>query len=140
MRVQDKFFFYYQWFSDCVFGADIRPHSQCEKGSFFPNFMGKIPNSVVIKLCLKIVNELKAFSNEIKSRTFLLLWSGYCLFWLCKRNITYKIPGTSAVYWVAWFVESGVYWTVIKLQKNESGNCSIWNKFILKMFISINLI
>jgi hypothetical protein len=28
-------------------------------------------------------------------------------------------PGTSPVYWVAWFVESGMYWTAIKLQKNE---------------------
>jgi hypothetical protein len=26
---------------------------------------------------------------------------GYCLFLLCKRNTTHKIPGTSVVYWVA---------------------------------------
>ena len=25
-----------QWFSDCVFGAEYRPLSQCEKRSFFP--------------------------------------------------------------------------------------------------------
>jgi hypothetical protein len=72
---------------------------------------------------------MKAFSNEIKSRTFSRLW---CLFWLCMRNTTHKIPGTSAVYWVTCFVESGVYRTAIILQKNESGNCSIWNKFYTK--------
>jgi hypothetical protein len=75
---------------------------------------------------------MKSFSNENKRRTFSRLWPGYCLFWLCKRNTTHKIPKTSAVYWVAWFVESGVYRTPIKLQKNESGNCSIWNKFYIK--------
>ena len=37
--------------------------------------------------------------------TFSSLWPGYCLFWLYKRNATHKIPGTSTVYWVAWFVE-----------------------------------
>jgi len=25
-----------------------------------------------------------------------------------------------------------LYWTAIKLQKNESGKCSIWNKFYIK--------
>ena len=75
---------------------------------------------------------MKAFSNEIKSHTFSSLWPGYCLFWLCKRNTMHKIPRTSAVYWVAWFVESGVYRTAVKLQKNESGNCSIWNQFYIK--------
>jgi hypothetical protein len=75
---------------------------------------------------------MKAFSNEIKSWTFSSLWPGYCLFWLYKRNTTQKIPGTSAVYWVAWFVESGVYRTAIKLHKNESGKCSILNKCYIK--------
>jgi hypothetical protein len=75
---------------------------------------------------------MKLFSNEIKMRTFSRLWPGYCLFWLCKWNATHKIPGTSAVYWVTWFVESDVYQTAIKLQKNESGNCSIWNQFYIK--------
>ena len=51
---------------------------------------------------------------------------------LVKRNTMHKIPLTSAVYWVALFVESGVYRTAMKLQKNESGNCSIWNKFYIK--------
>jgi len=37
------------------------------------------------------------------------------LFWLCKWNTTHKIPGTSAVYWVTWFVKSGMYRTAIKL-------------------------
>jgi hypothetical protein len=61
---------------------------------------------------------MQAFSNEIKSRTFSRLWPGFYLFWLNKRNTTHKIPGTSTVYWVAWFV----YRTTIKLQKNESGH------------------
>ena len=30
------------------------------------------------------------------------------------------------------FVESGMYRTVIKFQKNESGNCNIWNTFYIK--------
>jgi hypothetical protein len=75
---------------------------------------------------------MKAFSNEIKSQTFSRLWRLWCLFWLCMRNTTHKIPGTSAVNWVTWFVESGVYRTAIILQKNESGNYSIWNKFYIK--------
>ena len=75
---------------------------------------------------------MKAFSNEIKSRIFSNLWLGYCLFWLCKWNTMHKIPGTNAVYWVTWFVESGMYRTAIKRQKNEKGNCSIWNKFYIK--------
>ena len=75
---------------------------------------------------------MKSFSNEIKSRTSSCLWPGYCLFWLCRRNTRHKIPGTSAVYWVAWFVECSVYRTAIKLQKNENINCSIWNKFYIK--------
>jgi hypothetical protein len=60
------------------------------------------------------------------------------LTWKCllfnQRNTMHKILGTSAVYRVAWFVENGtgVYWTVIKLQKNESGNCSIWKKFYIE--------
>ena len=119
-KQQDR---YDQWFSDCIFGAEYLPQSQCEKGSFFPNSMREggcgIPNSVVIKLFVEIL-------NEIKSRTFSSLWPGYCLFWLCKRNTMHKIPGTSSVYWDAWFVESGVY------QRNESGKCSIWNKFYIK--------
>ena len=41
------------------------PQSQCEKGSFFSIPWGKIPNSVVIKLFVKII--MKALSNEIKS-------------------------------------------------------------------------
>jgi hypothetical protein len=77
----------------------------------------------------------KSFSNEIKSRTFSRWWLGYCLFWLCKWNTKHKIPGISAVYWVVWFVESGVYRTAIKLQENESGNCSIW----LVNFLTYNL-
>jgi hypothetical protein len=39
---------------------------------------------------------------------------------------------TYKMYWVTWFVESGVHRTAIKLQKNETGNCSIWNKFYSK--------
>ena len=73
-----------------------RPQSQCEKGSFSPISWGKIPNSVVIKLFVKIGN--KIFFNEIKNQTFTRLWPGYCLFWLCKGNTTHTIPGTSAVY------------------------------------------
>jgi len=83
---------------------------------------------MVIKLFVKIVNE--SFSNEIKSRTFSLLYPGYCLFWLCKRKTAHKIPGTSAVYWVAWFVESGVYRNAIKAEMVVFGI-----NFILKMFI-----
>ena len=45
----------------------------------------------------------KLFQMKL-SRTFHSLWPGYCLFWLWKRNTMHKIPGTSAVYWVAWFV------------------------------------
>jgi hypothetical protein len=45
----------------------------------------------------------------------------------------HNIPGTSAVYWVASFVESGVYRTAIKLQKNEIVVFGI--NFILKMFM-----
>ena len=39
VRGDCSFWWYWwnQWFSDCVFGA-FRPQSQCEKGSFFPNF------------------------------------------------------------------------------------------------------
>ena len=81
---------------------------------------------------------MKAFPNENKSRTINSLWPGYCLFWLCKQNTTHKIPGTRAVYWVAWFVESGMYRTAIKLQKNEIVVFGI--HFILTMFIEINLI
>ena len=40
--------------------------------------------------------------NEIK--TFSRLWPGFYLFWLTKQNTMHKIPGTSTVYWVAWFV------------------------------------
>ena len=60
---------------------------------------------------------MKAFSNEIKSQTFFTFMT-----WLLFVLI--KIPRTSAVYWVAWFVESGVYRNAIKLQKNDSGNCT----------------
>jgi hypothetical protein len=35
-----------------------RPQSQCEKGSFSPIIWGKIPNSVVIKLFVKIGNKI----------------------------------------------------------------------------------
>ena len=101
------------------------------KRLFFTISQGKIPNSVVIKLFVKIVNE-SFFKWNIKSQTFSSLWPGYCLFWFCKRNTTHKISGTSAVYWVVWFDESGVYRTAIKLQKNESGKCRIWNKFYIK--------
>jgi hypothetical protein len=74
---------------------------------YSPISWGEIPNCLVIKLLVKICNE--SFFKQIKSRTFSRLWPGYCLFWLCKRNTMHKIPGTSAVYWVTWFVESGVY-------------------------------
>ena len=52
----------------------------------------------------------------------------FLFFLLTERNTTHMIPGTRTVYWVAWFV----YRTAIKLQKNESGNCSIWNKCLFK--------
>ena len=65
---------------------------------------------------------------KLKVEHFSRLWHN-CLFWLNKRNTTHNIAGTSAVYWFAWIVESGVYRTAIKLQKNVSRNCSIWNKF-----------
>jgi hypothetical protein len=76
---------------------------------------------------------MKAFSNEIKCQNFSRLWPGYCLFRLNKQNTMHNIPGTSAVYWVASFVESGVYRTAIKLQKNEIVVFGM--NFILKMFM-----
>jgi len=45
----------------------------------------------------------------------------------------HNIPETSAVYTVVSFVESGVYRTAIKLQKNEIVVFGI--NFILKMFM-----
>ena len=118
-------YFTIQWFSDCFWGQ-YWPQSQCEKGSFFlffPISWGKIPNSMVIKLFVKIVHE------SFFKWTFSHLWPGYLFVWLCKQNTTCKIPGTSAVFWVAWFI---AYRTAIKLQKHEIGNYSIWNKFYIK--------
>jgi hypothetical protein len=37
--------------------AEYRPQSQCEKALFFPISRREIPNSVVIKLFVKIVSE-----------------------------------------------------------------------------------
>jgi len=51
------------------------------------------------------------------------------LFWLCKWNTTHKIPGTSAVYWVAWFVKSGMYQTAIKRKRKDV----YWYKFNIKI-------
>jgi hypothetical protein len=48
----------YQSFSDCVFGAEYHPSPNVKKALFFPISWGKIPNSVVIKLFVKIGNEI----------------------------------------------------------------------------------
>ena len=48
------------------------------------------------------------------------LWSGFYLCWLTKQNTTHKIPGTSTVYWVAWFVYD--------FRKTKAEICSIWNR------------
>ena len=97
VRVRRTELKYLQSFSDCVFWAEYRP--QCGK-VFPPNFMGENSQYRGDKIIRK--NWLiKAFSNEIKSRTFSHLWPGFYLFWLTKRNTTHKIPGTSTVYWVA---------------------------------------
>ena len=106
-----------------VFGANIGPSPNVKKVLFFPISWGKIPNSMVIKLFVKIVHE------SFFKWTFSHLWPGYLFVWLCKQNTTCKIPGTSAVFWVAWFI---AYRTAIKLQKHEIGNYSIWNKFYIK--------
>ena len=80
---------------------------------------------------------MKAFSNEIKSQTFYSLWPGYCLFWLCKQNTTHKIPGTSAVYWVTWFVVPDCD----KTSEKRKAEIEVFGiNFILKMFIEIKLI
>ena len=34
-------------------GAEIGPHSQCQKVSFIPNCLLKIPNSKIVKILLK---------------------------------------------------------------------------------------
>ena len=108
----------------CSDFPNIGPSPHVKNALFFPISWGKIPNSVVIKLFVK------SFSNEIKSQTFFKCIT--CLLFVLIMQAKYNAQdtGTSTVYWVAWFVESGMYWTAIKLQKNESGNCSIWNKFL----------
>jgi hypothetical protein len=52
-----------------------------------------------------------------------------------QANTKHKIPGTSAVHWVALFVESGVYRTAIKLQKTKAEIVLFGINFILKMFV-----
>jgi hypothetical protein len=38
---------------------------------------------------------IKAFSNEIKSRTFSRVWPGFYLFWLIKRNTVHNLNITN---------------------------------------------
>ena len=49
----------YQWFSNCVFGWGriSAPSLNVKRVIFFPISWGEIPNTVVIKLFVKIVNE-----------------------------------------------------------------------------------
>ena len=105
-------------FPTLFFGPNIGP-SPIWNVKFFPQFHGgKFPiggDKIIRKNWL-----IKAFSNEIKSLTFSRLWPGFYLFWLTKRNTTDKIPGTSTVYWVAWFVYD--------FRKTKAEICSIWNR------------
>ena len=110
-------------------GPNIGHSPNVKKALFYPSSWGKIPNSVIIKLLAKIVNE--SFF-KLKVEHFHIYDLVTVCFDYASKILGHKILGTSAVYWVAWFVESGVYRTVIKLQKNESRNCSIWNKFYIK--------
>jgi hypothetical protein len=56
------------------------------------------------------LREIKTFFINPKDSSYLYLLS------LLLGNTMHKILGTSAVYWVAWFVESGMYRTAIKLK------------------------
>jgi hypothetical protein len=54
VRVRRTELKYLQWFSDCVFLGRI---SATMWKKHFPNLMGEIPNSMVIKLFVKLVNK-----------------------------------------------------------------------------------
>jgi hypothetical protein len=114
-------------------GPNIGPSLNVKKALFFPISWWKIPNSVVIKVFVKSL--MKAFSNEIKSRTLIFKFLTWLLFvLLCKRNNTHKIPGTSAVYWVA-FDLLKVACTGLRAEIVVFGII-----LLLKMFIEINVI